>query len=61
VLARGGGKIHNHERAADAGGERVKVDRILHDTFFIGVYPGLTDEMIDFVVSRFASFFARTT
>lgn len=35
-------------------------DRIMRDTFFIGVYPGLDDEMIEFVLSRFAQFFART-
>jgi CDP-6-deoxy-D-xylo-4-hexulose-3-dehydrase len=26
-------------------------DRIMRDTFFVGVYPGLTDEMIDYVVA----------
>jgi CDP-6-deoxy-D-xylo-4-hexulose-3-dehydrase len=32
-------------------------DRIMRDTFFVGVYPGLTDEMIAFVVERFHAFF----
>jgi CDP-6-deoxy-D-xylo-4-hexulose-3-dehydrase len=36
----------------------VESDRIMQDSFFIGVYPGLSDAMIDFVVERFRSFFA---
>jgi CDP-4-dehydro-6-deoxyglucose reductase, E1 len=34
-------------------------DRVMRDAFFIGVYPGLSEEMIDFVLERFAEFFAR--
>jgi len=34
-------------------------DYIMNNTFFIGVYPGLTDEMIDFVLSSFDGFFNR--
>lgn len=33
-------------------------DRIMRDTFFIGVYPGLTGEMIQYVLDTFAAFFA---
>ena len=40
-------------------GELTQADRIMRDTFFIGVYPGLTDEMIDYVLRRFGEFFAR--
>lgn len=32
-------------------------DFIMENTFFIGVYPGLTDEMIEYVLSRFDAFF----
>lgn len=32
-------------------------DRVMRDTFFIGVFPGLTDEMIDFVLEVFRQFF----
>ena len=39
--------------------ELTQSDTIMRDTFFIGVYPGLTPEMIDFVVDRFREFFAR--
>lgn len=34
-------------------------DRIMRDTFFIGVYPGLTGEMIEFILGRFKEFFDR--
>ncbi|MCH7511045.1 MAG: lipopolysaccharide biosynthesis protein RfbH [Chloroflexi bacterium] len=33
-------------------------DRVMRDTFFIGVYPGLTDEMAEFILTRFKEFFA---
>ena len=33
-------------------------DRVMRDTFFIGVYPGLTDEMAAFILTRFKEFFA---
>ena len=32
-------------------------DRIMRDTFFIGVYPGLTKAMREFVVERVTAFF----
>ena len=40
------------------GGTLERTDRIMRDTFFIGVYPGLTDEMIAYVLDTFAAFFA---
>jgi CDP-6-deoxy-D-xylo-4-hexulose-3-dehydrase len=39
-------------------GSLEQTDRIMRDTFFIGVYPGLTDEMIAYVLDTFAAFFA---
>jgi CDP-6-deoxy-D-xylo-4-hexulose-3-dehydrase len=41
-------------------GELTQSDRIMRDTFFIGVYPGLTPEMLDFMIERLTGFFART-
>ncbi len=38
-------------------GELTETDRIMEKTFFIGVYPGLNEEMREFVVERFMSFF----
>ena len=39
-------------------GSLRETDRIMQDTFFIGVYPGLTEEMIQFVLREFEEFFA---
>ena len=30
-------------------GELTNTDRIMNDTFWIGVYPGMTDEMTDYM------------
>jgi CDP-6-deoxy-D-xylo-4-hexulose-3-dehydrase len=32
-------------------GELVNTDQIMNDTFWIGVWPGLSLEMLDYVVS----------
>ena len=32
-------------------GELTETDRIMRDTFWIGVYPGMTDEMIDYMAT----------
>lgn len=33
-------------------GELANTDRIMKDTFWVGVYPGMNDEMIDFMADR---------
>jgi CDP-6-deoxy-D-xylo-4-hexulose-3-dehydrase len=38
-------------------GELANTDKLMSDGFFIGVYPGLTPEMLDYVVQLFADFF----
>ncbi len=40
-------------------GSLEQTDRVMRDTFFIGVYPGLTDEMIEFVLESFSEFFSK--
>ena len=32
-------------------GELTETDRIMRDTFWVGVYPGMTDEMIDYMAT----------
>ena len=38
-------------------GELTGTDTIMNQTLFIGVYPGLTDEMLEFVADRIGQFF----
>jgi CDP-6-deoxy-D-xylo-4-hexulose-3-dehydrase len=38
-------------------GELTNTDRVMRDTFFIGVYPGLTPPMLEFAIERFTAFF----
>ncbi|CNK27518.1 lipopolysaccharide biosynthesis protein RfbH [Yersinia mollaretii] len=38
-------------------GELTNTDRIMNQTFWIGIYPGLTHEHLDYVVSKFEEFF----
>lgn len=37
-------------------GKLKNTDRIMNDTFFLGVYPGLTGEMIEFIVEKIRDF-----
>jgi CDP-6-deoxy-D-xylo-4-hexulose-3-dehydrase len=38
-------------------GELANTDRIMNDTFWLGVFPGLTEEMLDYVASRLEAYF----
>lgn len=38
-------------------GELTNTDRVMNDTFWIGVYPGLTREMLDFSIGKIEAFF----
>jgi len=40
-------------------GDLRESDVIMRDTFFIGVYPGLTPVMIDYVLEAFAAYFVK--
>ena len=39
-------------------GSLTNTDRVMNDTFWIGVWPGLTPAMLDYVVETFGAFFA---
>lgn len=47
----------NAEMGYRTVGELQNTDIIMNDTFWIGVYPGLTAEMTDFMVKKFKEFF----
>jgi len=38
-------------------GELTNTDIIMNDTFWIGVYPGLSEEMLDFVVEKLRQYY----
>ncbi|WP_343733429.1 lipopolysaccharide biosynthesis protein RfbH [Duganella sp.] len=38
-------------------GELTNTDRVMNDTFWIGVYPGLSREMLDFAIDKLEAFF----
>jgi CDP-6-deoxy-D-xylo-4-hexulose-3-dehydrase len=38
-------------------GDLVNTDKVMNDTFWIGVYPGLSEEMLGFVADKIESFF----
>jgi len=44
-----------HYRISD---ELVNTDRIMNQTFWIGVFPGLTEEMLDYIVGNIEGFLA---
>jgi CDP-6-deoxy-D-xylo-4-hexulose-3-dehydrase len=37
-------------------GDLAGADRIMNDTLFIGTFPGLTDEMIEYMVNTIVAF-----
>ena len=39
-------------------GELTNTDIVMNDTFWIGVYPGLSKEMLDFVIAKLEAFFS---
>ena len=38
-------------------GKLTNTDKIMNDTFWIGVYPGITDEMLDYVAGKIEAYF----
>ncbi|HEX8979461.1 MAG TPA: lipopolysaccharide biosynthesis protein RfbH [Parasulfuritortus sp.] len=44
-------------RAFRVSGDLANTDKVMNDTFWIGVYPGLTKEMLNFVAEKIEVFF----
>ena len=40
-------------------GSLTQTNRLMNDSFWIGVYPGLTQEMLDFVIEKLGSYFSK--
>ena len=40
-------------------GELTNADTVMNSTFWIGVYPGLTEEMIDYTIEKFEDFLSK--
>ena len=38
-------------------GDLKNTDKLMNDAFFVGVYPGLTAAMLDYMIESFADFF----
>ena len=45
------------DRNFRVSGNLTNTDIVMNDSFWVGVYPGLTKEMLDFVVSKIETFF----
>ena len=43
-------KMRPEKKGYRIAGELENTDRIMRDTFWVGVYPGMTDDMIDYMV-----------
>lgn len=43
-------------RTYQVSGELANTDKVMNDTFWIGVYPGLNEEMLSFVVEKLETF-----
>ncbi|MGB9081045.1 MAG: lipopolysaccharide biosynthesis protein RfbH, partial [Desulfuromonadaceae bacterium] len=40
-------------------GDLTNTDRIMCDTFWVGVYPGMTDPMLDYMIGSIGEFCSR--
>jgi len=38
-------------------GELTNTDLVMNDSFWVGVYPGLTEEMLNFISEKIESYF----
>lgn len=53
------GQPYMQGRLYRVAGTLANTDRVMHDTFWIGLWPGLTEEMLDFAVARISEFFGQ--
>ena len=48
--------MRNDGRNYRVVGDLANTEKIMRDTFWVGVYPGMTKEMLDYTVSKFINF-----
>ena len=57
------GNLLRHPAFIDIGhrvvGSLTNTDYIMNNTFFVGTYPGMTDEKIDYMIEKIHEFFSR--
>ena len=41
-------------------GDLTNADKVMRDSFFLGVYPGITEEMMDYILRKTADFVERS-
>jgi CDP-4-dehydro-6-deoxyglucose reductase, E1 len=46
------------ERSFRSVGDLAASDRVMNDTFWVGVYPRLTPDAVDYMIDAFGAFFA---
>lgn len=44
--------LRNKDKGSRTVGELINTDRIMNDSFWVGVYPGMTDSMIERIVDK---------
>ena len=44
-------------RSYRVAGPLDNTDRIMNDSFWVGVYPGLTEPMLDYVAAKIETYF----
>jgi len=45
-------KLREKEKHYRVGGDLTNTDKVMKDSFWIGVYPGMTDEMINYMIEK---------
>jgi CDP-6-deoxy-D-xylo-4-hexulose-3-dehydrase len=52
-------EMRKSKKGFRVAGKLANTDRVMRDSFWIGVYPGLTDEMINYILNTFYNFVER--
>ena len=53
-------KLKDKEKTYRIVGDLTNTDKVMNDTFWIGVYPGMTDEMTNFIIEKLSEILNQT-